>query len=1183
MGGAGTQSHNMTFTPDDANYNTLTQNVNVTVSKANPSVSWPGSLSATYGQTLSNIPLPGNGTGTPAGVFSWTAGGAASVGGAGTQSHNMTFTPDDATNYNALTQNVSVTVSKANPNVTWPTGLTATIGQSLSDISLVGKGSSIPAGSFAWISPGDKVGDAGTNYHDMIFTPTNAVNYNTSVSSVRVDVGKAHPVVNWPTGLTTTYGQTLADLLPLPDNGTGTPGSFSWAVAVTTPVGNAGTRTHNMTFTPTDGNTFNIVTQGVDVNVDKAKVNLPVAATGLVYNGWQQTGVADGAGYSVTNGTATSANNYNATVTLLYPANYKWSDDVETASRIITWGISRKTVTISGFDISKVYDGTSIVTGLGPLLFNGLINGQTANVSSAGVTANYSSVNAGTWSITFAGSNFGMSGGNANPNNYSVISPTGINGVIIKATVNLPVAVTDLVYNGSLQIGVAICSGCGYQVTGDINAINAGIYNVKVTLDYPSNFKWSDGIESETRDIDWSIAKALRPVDIWPVTVPVIYTPGLMLSDVPLEGGRTDLGTFEWTNGSSLLVAGTRYRSVTLTLDQEARNNYDFTGTTETGSVFVSVEKANTTITFTLPSKTYGDADFSIDSDAECSNPDAEIKFRLAPNSPDAVSVSEYGLVKIIHAGTARIEAYVEETANYNAASRSRIITIHPAELKITPSYHPHWGCNVIPNDFNLDYSGFVYNDNPSVLNCDNMQFTTTVIEKCDAGYYDIMVSGITAVNYSITFIPGILEIVKQPVLYVTVAPVSRFYGDRNPEEHEYTIVYLPISDFVDDDQPDEYKISFPPKISCKASLTAPPQEQPYTIELSEASDVKYRIDTRPGELTIKKAILTVTADDKSRYQGSRNPSFTFRYSGFKNDEDSTNLEVNQRPRATTTADEDTSHEESPVSITFREVEENDYYEFVYIEGLLTIYPKVIELPYSRNNFDIKIPFEGDFSMENLSLSDPTIITLESLEGKELKVSINKVGSTMLFLETDKERVSILITVNKKELIVRAKDCEREEGRPSPEFILSYEGFEADDDEFNSFTRTDDRPRAYCSQDEVNTPPGAYKIEVIGGSAENYQIVPNPDHGILTILRRKALPTAFTPNSESANDTWPRRNSGYKVEIYNRLGILIFSGNNGWDGKHNNGNRVQPDVYYYIAASPEGLVYRGTVEVIKTK
>ena len=99
-----TCKHDATHTED--------QTIPATGIKADPIINWPTGLTATYGQTLSNIPLPGNGTGIPAGMFTWTTPND-SVGSAGAQSHNMTFTPTDTADYNTLTQNVNITVNKA--------------------------------------------------------------------------------------------------------------------------------------------------------------------------------------------------------------------------------------------------------------------------------------------------------------------------------------------------------------------------------------------------------------------------------------------------------------------------------------------------------------------------------------------------------------------------------------------------------------------------------------------------------------------------------------------------------------------------------------------------------------------------------------------------------------------------------------------------------------------------------------------------------------------------------------------------------------------------------------------------------------------------------------------------------------------------------------------------------------
>ncbi len=85
---------------------------NIVLWNPEPTVTWPTGLTATERQVLGDITLPGNGTSSPAGIFSWTNGNSTSVGKAGTQKHNMTFTPQDTETYETVTADVSVAVTK---------------------------------------------------------------------------------------------------------------------------------------------------------------------------------------------------------------------------------------------------------------------------------------------------------------------------------------------------------------------------------------------------------------------------------------------------------------------------------------------------------------------------------------------------------------------------------------------------------------------------------------------------------------------------------------------------------------------------------------------------------------------------------------------------------------------------------------------------------------------------------------------------------------------------------------------------------------------------------------------------------------------------------------------------------------------------------------------------------------
>ena len=149
---------------------------------------------------------------------------------------------------------MSVTVGKANPTYTVPTGLTATYRQTLANVTL-------PTG-WAWVDSTQSVGNVGTNSFKANFTPTDTNNYNTvSDVNVSVTVGKVNPTYTVPTGLTATYGQTLANVT--------LPTGWAWADS-TQSVGNVGTNTFKANFTPADTANYNTVS-GVDVNVTVGK------------------------------------------------------------------------------------------------------------------------------------------------------------------------------------------------------------------------------------------------------------------------------------------------------------------------------------------------------------------------------------------------------------------------------------------------------------------------------------------------------------------------------------------------------------------------------------------------------------------------------------------------------------------------------------------------------------------------------------------------------------------------------------------------------------------------------------------------------------------------------------------------------------------------------------------------
>lgn len=74
------------------------------------------------------------------------------------------------------------------------------------------------------------------------------------------------------------------------------------------------------------------------------------------------------------------------------------------------------------------------------------------------------------------------------------------------------------------------------------------------------------------------------------------------------------------------------------------------------------------------------------------------------------------------------------------------------------------------------------------------------------------------------------------------------------------------------------------------------------------------------------------------------------------------------------------------------------------------------------------------------------------------------------------------------------------------------------------------------------------------------------------------IPTAFTPHTvDGLNDVFMK---GHQVIIFNRYGIKIFEGNDGWPGTYKDG-MAEPAVYYYETVLRDGTHIKGSIEVVK--
>ena len=653
--GVGTATQGVTFTPSDAvNYNTATGVVSVTVNKANAAITWPTTASAiTYGQTLANSTLTG-GSSTPAGSFAFTT--PATAPSVGTASQGVTFTPSDAVNYNTATGTVSVTVNKANSDVTvWPTADAITYGQTLANSALTG-GSSTPAGTFAFTTPATAPG-VGTALQGVTFTPSDAANYNTATGTVSVTVNKANSSVTaWPTATAITYGQTLADSTLT--GGSSTPaGTFAFTTSSTAP--GVGTATQGVTFTPSDFTNYNTATGTVSVTVNKANPSVTTwpLATAITYGQTLASSTLSG-------GAATPAGTFAFTTPGTVPAigittqgvtftpNDTTNYNTATGTVSVTVNKANSSVTIWPTASAIIYGQTlaaSILTG-----------GSSTPAGSFAFTtpATAPSVGAASQGVTFTPTD---------ATNYNTVTGT------VSVTVNKANAAITWPTAGAITYGQTLADSA---LTGG-SSTPSGTFAFATSLTAPAVGTTSQGVtftpsdavnyNTATGTVSVTVNKANSDVTVWPTADAITY--GQTLANSALTGGSsTPAGTFAFTTPATAPGVGTALQGVTFTPSDAANYN------TATGTVSVTVNKANSSVTVwpTASAIIYGQtlADSALTGGS--STPSGTFAF-ATPSTAPAVGTTSQG-----------VTFTPSDAVNYNTATGTVSVTVNKANSSVT-------------------------------------------------------------------------------------------------------------------------------------------------------------------------------------------------------------------------------------------------------------------------------------------------------------------------------------------------------------------------------------------------------------------------------------------------------------------------------------------------------------------
>ena len=276
--------------------------------------------------------------------------------------------------------------------------------------------------------------------------------------------------------------------------------------------------------------------------------------------------------------------------------------------------------------------------------------------------------------------------------------------------------------------------------------------------------------------------------------------------------------------------------------------------------------------------------------------------------------------------------------------------------------------------------------------------------------------------------------------------------------------------------------------------------------------------------LTINKAALTATADNKSRLYGANNPEFSITYSGFKFSDNASSL--SQTPTASSAATPTTAVGDYPIVLSGG-VSQN--YDFTLTNGTLTINRATVTVTaqaassvYGDNPPAFTCLYSGFMNGETEAVLTtlPTLTcsaTSASGAGTYTIIPSGAVAQNYSFTYQNG-----MLTIGKRPLNVTPNNATRIYGNANPTFTFSYNGFVNGD---NAAVITTSPTGATTAT--TSSSVGDYTVTCSGGNAANYSFVYGT--GILTITKRsiQATPNNVSKEYGDANPAFTLSYTGF--------------------------------------------------------
>jgi len=243
------------------------------------------------------------------------------------------------------------------------------------------------------------------------------------------------------------------------------------------------------------------------------------------------------------------------------------------------------------------------------------------------------------------------------------------------------------------------------------------------------------------------------PVVTWPSPASIVY--GASLSAAQLNATANVAGSFSYSPAAgAILGAGTHALSVTFTPTDTAH----WASTTQTTTI--TVNKAVTSLQWSPGPGTivYGT---SLGPVQLAATANVAGSFNYLPAAGTVLNVGTH---------TLSVMFTPSDSANYNGASSTQTVTVVRAPLTIGANNAAKPFGAPLPS-FSVTPSGFVNGDSMASL-AGTLTLATTATASSPVGSYPIVPQGLSSPNYAITFVNGVLNVVRaDTAVAVTASP----------------------------------------------------------------------------------------------------------------------------------------------------------------------------------------------------------------------------------------------------------------------------------------------------------------------------------------------------------------------------------------------------------------------------